>query len=141
LAFYRRNNTGDLMNRITEDVSRVRMYLGPAIMYSINTVSLFLRVIVTMLSINVKLTLFTILPLPVLTVVNYLVNSPIHRKSEQIQEQLATISPYVQETVAGIRIMKAYVREKQTREDFRRESEEYMNRSLSLSKLQPFFNP
>ncbi|MFS8616744.1 MAG: ABC transporter ATP-binding protein [Solitalea sp.] len=141
LAFYRRNNTGDLMNRITEDVSRVRMYLGPAIMYSINTVALFLLVIVTMLSINVKLTLFTILPLPVLAVVIYLVNSRIHRKSEQIQEQLSTISTFVQETFAGIRIMKAYVREKQTREDFRRESEEYMNRSVSLAKLQAFFFP
>lgn len=141
LAFYRRNNTGDLMNRITEDVSRVRMYLGPAIMYSINTVALFLLVIVTMLSINVKLTLFTILPLPVLAVVIYLVNSRIHSKSEQIQEQLSTISTFVQETFAGIRIMKAYVREKQTREDFRRESEEYMNRSVSLAKLQAFFFP
>lgn len=141
LAFYRRNNTGDLMNRITEDVSRVRMYLGPAIMYSINTVVLFLLVIAVMLSINVKLTIFTILPLPVLALVIYIVNSRIHRKSERIQEQLSAISTFVQETFAGIRIMKAYVREKQTRADFLRESEEYMNRSVSLAKLQAFFFP
>ncbi|HYH57511.1 MAG TPA: ABC transporter ATP-binding protein [Anseongella sp.] len=141
LAFYRRNNTGDLMNRITEDVSRVRMYLGPAIMYSINTIVLFLLVIITMLSINIKLTIFAILPLPVLAIVIYLVNSRIHRKSELIQEQLSTISTFVQETFAGIRIMKAYVREKQTRQDFRRESEEYMERSVSLAKLQAFFFP
>ncbi|QEC53176.1 ATP-binding cassette subfamily B protein [Anseongella ginsenosidimutans] len=141
LAFYRRNNTGDLMNRITEDVSRVRMYLGPAIMYSINTVALFVMVIITMLSINVKLTFFTILPLPVLAIVIYIVNSRIHRKSEQIQEQLSTISTFVQETFAGIRIMKAYVREKQTRKDFGRESQEYMDRSVSLAKLQAVFFP
>lgn len=141
LAFYRRNNTGDLMNRITEDVTRVRMYLGPAIMYSINTVALFLMVIIAMLSINIKLTFFTILPLPVLALVIYLVNSRIHRKSEQIQEQLSNISTFVQETFAGIRIMKAYVREKQMRKDFRNESQEYMERSVSLAKLQAFFFP
>lgn len=141
LAFYRRNNTGDLMNRITEDVTRVRMYLGPAIMYSINTVTLIVLVITAMLSINVKLTIFTILPLPVLALTIYYVNSRIHRKSERIQEQLSTVSVKAQEIFAGIRIIKSYVREKQAMEDFGKESQEYRVRSIDLAKLQALFFP
>ncbi|UKJ06441.1 ABC transporter ATP-binding protein [Solitalea lacus] len=141
LAFYRRNNTGDLMNRITEDVSRVRMYLGPAIMYTINTIVLFLLVISTMASINLKLTLFSLLPLPLMAVIIYYVNSIIHRKSEHIQEQLSNLSTFTQETFAGMRVLKAYVREETVRKDFEQQSEEYKKRSLSLAKIQAFFYP
>src|SRR3546814_11820800 len=107
------------MNRIAEDVSRVRMYLGPAIMYSINTVARFGMVIIAMLSINVTLTIYTILPLPILAIVIYIVNSRIQRKSEKIQEQISTIYTFVQENLAGIRNVKSSVREKQTGKDFR----------------------
>ncbi|POY36116.1 ABC transporter [Solitalea longa] len=141
LSFYRRNNTGDLMNRITEDVSRVRMYLGPAIMYTINTLVLFLLVIVTMANINLKLTLFSLLPLPVMAVVIYYVNSIIHHKSEHIQEQLSNLSSFTQETFSGVRVLKAYVREEKIREDFEAQSEAYKKRSMSLARVQAFFYP
>ncbi|MCO4291485.1 ABC transporter ATP-binding protein/permease [Solitalea sp. MAHUQ-68] len=141
LSFYRRNNTGDLMNRITEDVSRVRMYLGPAIMYTINTLVLFLLVISTMASINLKLTLFALLPLPVMAVVIYYVNSIINYKSEHIQEQLSNLSTFTQETFSGMRVLKAYVREEKVREDFEAQSEEYKKRSMSLARVQAFFYP
>jgi ATP-binding cassette subfamily B multidrug efflux pump len=88
LAFYRRHNTGDLMNRVTEDVSRVRMYLGPGIMYSINTVILFILVIYAMVTVNLRLAIFSILPLPVLAVIIFYVNTIIEHRSEQIQEAL-----------------------------------------------------
>src|SRR3546814_20870681 len=117
------------------------MYLGPAIMYSINTVALFGMVIIAMLSINVTLTIYTILPLPILAIVIYIVNSRLHRKSEKIQEQLSTISTFVQETLAGIRIVKSYVREKQTREDLRVESQEYIQRSVNITSQNSLFFP
>lgn len=141
LSFYRRNNTGDLMNRISEDVSRVRMYVGPAIMYTINTVVLFLMVITTMISINVKLTVFALLPLPLMAIVIYYVNSIIHRKSENIQEQLSALSTFTQETFSGIRVLKAYGREHRIREDFEKQSDEYKKRSMGLARVQAFFYP
>src|SRR5690606_2642311 len=86
MAFYRRNNTGDLMNRVTEDVSRVRMYLGPAIMYTINTVVLFILIIVAMFSVNDRLAIYSLLPLHFLAITIYLVNNMINNRSEKIQE-------------------------------------------------------
>ena len=141
LAFYRRNNTGDLMNRITEDVSRVRMYVGPALMYLINTIVLFLMVISTMVSINLKLTIYSLLPLPIMAVIIYYVNSIIHRKSEHIQEQLSNLSTFTQETFSGMRVLKAYVREEQIQKDFEAQSEEYKRRSMNLARVQAFFYP
>jgi ATP-binding cassette subfamily B multidrug efflux pump len=91
LAFYRRHNTGDLMNRVTEDVSRVRMYLGPGIMYTINTVILFILVIYAMLTVNVRLAIFSVLPLPILAVIIFYVNTVIEFRSEQIQKRLINI--------------------------------------------------
>src|SRR5690606_8512226 len=111
LAFYKRNNTGDLMNRISEDVSRVRMYIGPAIMYTINVGISLIVLITIMLTINVRLTLFVLAPLPVLSVAIYYVSRMINIKSEQVQRQLSSISTYVQEAFSGIRVLKAYVRE------------------------------
>ena len=96
LAFYRRHNTGDLMNRVTEDVSRVRMYLGPGIMYTINTVVLFVLVIYAMLTVNVRLAIFSVLPLPVLAVIIFYVNTVIETRSEKIQQRLSGLSSFVQ---------------------------------------------
>jgi ATP-binding cassette subfamily B protein len=98
LSFYRRNNTGDLMNRVSEDVGRVRMYIGPAIMYTLNLVVLFILVISTMLSVNPKLTLYAVLPMPFLFLSIYYVQNIINQKSEKIQAQLSTLSSTIQES-------------------------------------------
>ncbi|MFP5079619.1 ABC transporter ATP-binding protein [Pedobacter sp. JCM 36344] len=141
LGFYRRNNTGDLMNRATEDVNRVRMYVGPAIMYAINTAVLFLLVIYAMFSVNVTLAIFCLLPLPVLVVIIYYVNTMINHKSEQIQEQLSKLSSFVQERFSGIRVIKSYVREGYTKTVFAAESEGYKKNAMNLVKVQALFYP
>jgi len=141
LAFYRRHNTGDLMNRATEDVSRVRMYLGPGIMYTINTVVLFVLVIYAMLTVNVRLAVFSVLPLPILAVIIYYVNNTINFRSEKIQERLSSLSSFVQENFSGIRIMKSYVREASVREKFAAESNHYKTHSMSLVRVQAMFYP
>ncbi|MEO7212809.1 ABC transporter ATP-binding protein [Mucilaginibacter sp.] len=141
LAFYRRHNTGDLMNRVTEDVSRVRMYLGPGIMYSINTVILFILVIYAMLTVNVRLAVFSVLPLPVLAVIIFYVNTIIEHRSEQIQQRLSGLSSFVQENFSGIRVIKSYVREGFVREKFAAESEDYKTQSMAMAKVQAMFFP
>jgi ATP-binding cassette subfamily B multidrug efflux pump len=141
LAFYRRHNTGDLMNRVTEDVSRVRMYLGPGIMYTINTIVLFIMVIYAMLTVNVRLAVFSVLPLPILAVIIYYVNNIINFRSEQIQQRLSTLSSFVQENFSGIRVIKSYVRENFVRESFASESENYKTHSMELVKVQALFYP
>src|SRR5476651_950765 len=141
LAFYRRHNTGDLMNRVTEDVSRVRMYLGPGIMYAINMVTLFIMVIGIMLTVNVRLTIFSILPMPVLAFLIFYVNNIINHRSEMIQERLSALSSFVQENFSGIRIIKSYVREGFVRESFARESEDYKTHSMELVRVQAMFYP
>lgn len=140
-AFYRRNNTGDLMNRVSEDVSRVRMYVGPSLMYLVNLLVLFILVVGTMLSINVKLTLFALLPLPLLAFAIYYVNTIIHDKSEAIQEQLSDLSTQVQESFSGIRVIKAYVREGHLAATFGQQSEAYKQHSLALARVQSLFFP
>lgn len=141
LGFYRRNNTGDLMNRATEDVNRVRMYVGPAIMYAINTTVLFCLVIYFMFSVNSTLAIYALLPLPILVVAIYYVNTIINHKSEKIQEQLSKLSSFVQERFSGIRVMKSYVREAQAQEVFAEESNAYKRNSMGLVKVQAFFYP
>lgn len=141
MAFYRRNNTGDLMNRVTEDVSRVRMYLGPAIMYTINTMVLFILIIVAMFNVNARLTIYSLLPLPLLAVTIYYVHTIINQRSEKIQEQLSSMSSFVQETFSGIRVIKAYVREDDVRKKFSMESENYKSHSMSLVQIQALFYP
>jgi ATP-binding cassette subfamily B multidrug efflux pump len=141
LAFYRRHNTGDLMNRVTEDVSRVRMYLGPGIMYTINTITLFIIAICFMLTVNVRLTIFSIMPLPVLVVTIYYVNNIIHFRSEKIQQRLSALSSFVQENFSGIRVIKSYVREDSVRQSFAGESENYKTHSMALVKVQALFFP
>lgn len=141
MAFYRRNNTGDLMNRVTEDVSRVRMYLGPAIMYTINTIVLFIMIVAFMFSVNARLALFSLLPLPLLAITIYYVNTMINHRSEKIQEQLSELSNFVQETFSGIRVIKAYVREADVRNRFDAESEHYKTQSMALVQVQALFFP
>lgn len=141
LSFYRKNNTGDLMNRVSEDVSRVRMYIGPAIMYTANLAVLFILVITTMISINPGLTFFVLLPMPFLGLSVYYVTNIINHKSELIQEQLSRLSTFVQESFSGIRVLKAYVREEQSKANFAEESEHYRTRSLGLVKVQALFYP
>lgn len=141
LGFYRRNNTGDLMNRATEDVNRVRMYVGPAIMYALNTAVQCLLIITSMYMVNAELATFCLLPLPVLVVTIYFVNTQINKKSEQIQEQLSKLSSFVQERFSGIRVIKSYVRENHTKAIFAQESEGYKQNSMSLVRVQAFFYP
>jgi len=141
LGFYRRNNTGDLMNRISEDVSRVRMYLGPGIMYGINLLVLFPMVIYEMLRVNAELTLYALLPLPILSVSIYFVNNIINKRSEKIQESLSDLSTSVQEAFSGIRVLKAFVREAESTKRFDIESEKYKERSLKLTFVNALFAP
>jgi len=141
LSFYRRNNTGDLMNRISEDVSRVRMYLGPGIMYGINLLVLFPMVIYEMLRVNAELTFYALLPLPILSLSIYFVNNIINKRSEEIQQSLSDLSTHVQEAFSGIRVIKAFVREVDSATKFETESEKYKHRSLKLTFVNALFFP
>jgi ATP-binding cassette subfamily B multidrug efflux pump len=141
LSFYRKNRTGDLMARITEDVGRVRMYLGPGIMYTINTLSLMVIVVATMMTVNPQLTLFTILPLPLLSVLIYYVESKVLKRSDRIQEQMSRLTAFTQEIYSGIRVTKAYTREKDFGKKFASESQEYHQRSMQLIRLNAYFFP
>ncbi len=141
LAFYRRHSTGDLMNRATEDVSRVRMYLGPGVMYTANTLAVFVLTVSMMLTVNLRLTLFSVLPLPILILVIYYVNNIINFRSEKIQERLSALSSFVQVTFSGIRVIKSYVREDFVRDSFSAESNSYKTHSMALVKVQALFYP
>lgn len=141
LSFYRKNNTGDLMARISEDVSKVRMYIGPAIMYGINLFTLFAMVIPYMISINPTLTFYSLLPLPVLSLSIYFVSNIINKRSTEIQESLSGLSTFVQEAFSGIRVIKSFVREEEVAATFEKESVEYRDRSLKLAFVQALFMP
>jgi ATP-binding cassette subfamily B protein len=141
LAFYKRNKTGDLMARISEDVSQVRMYLGPAIMYSISTVTLFVMILTQMILIHPMLTLYVILPLPILAVTVYLINSKVIALSDSVQKQLSTISSYVQEFFSGIRVVRGYNRTDAEILRFEGEAEQYKNRNLDLVRINALFAP
>lgn len=140
-SFYKNNRTGDLMNRISEDVSRVRMYLGPAIMYTFNLTTLVILAIGFMLKVNVTLTLYALLPLPILSVTIYYVSSFINKRSEKVQEQLSTLSSNSQESFSGIRVIKSFSKEKSSEELFELECEEFKNRSMRLVKVNALFFP
>ncbi len=141
LSFYRRNNTGDLMNRISEDVGRVRMYLGPSIMYGLQLFTLFFMLIPVMFMISVKLTLFALIPLPFLSFSIYYVNNIIERRSEEIQKSQSRLSTFVQEAFSGIRVLKSFTREKESVEKFTLENDEYKRQSLRLTRVQSLFFP
>ena len=141
LKFYKKNNTGDLMNRISEDVSKVRMYLGPALMYGMNVTILMLMVIPFMFYVNSNLAFYSLMPLPLLVVSIYLVQNIINKRSEQIQESLSDLSTYVQETFSGIRIIKSFVREINFIRVFTIKSKEYKNKSIGLQFVLALFFP
>ena len=141
LKFYKKNNTGDLMNRISEDVSKVRMYLGPALMYGMNVTILMLMVIPFMFYVNSNLAFYSLMPLPLLVVSIYLVQNIINKRSEQIQESLSDLSTYVQETFSGIRIIKSFIREINFERVFTIKSKEYKNKSIGLQFVLALFFP
>lgn len=140
-AFYKKNNTGDLMNRISEDVSKVRMYLGPAVMYTINLVFLFVFVIWQMLSVSWELTLYVFSPLPIMSVLIYFVSRMINKRSEQVQIQQSSLSTMAQEAFSGIRVLKAYHREDLFSAEFDRASESYKEKTLRQVKVEALFMP
>jgi ATP-binding cassette subfamily B multidrug efflux pump len=141
ISFYKRHNTGDLMNRISEDVSRVRMYIGPAIMYILNTLITFFMTIFYMIDIDGKLTLYVLSPLPFLVISIYYVSQSINKKSTDVQEQLSAITTQAQEAFSGIRVLKAYGREKHSETNFEKESQEYRMRNMGLVKTEALFQP
>ncbi len=140
-SFFRKNKTGDLMNRATEDVNQVRNYLGPAIMYTINTVALSVMVIYAMYDVNATLATYALIPIPIISVLILIVNKTINQRSTKIQAQLSKLSSFVQETFSGIRVIKTYSREEDKMNEFEKESNNYRNTSLSLVKVQAIFFP
>jgi ATP-binding cassette subfamily B protein len=140
-SFYKENSTGDIMNRISEDVSRVRMYLGPAIMYTVNLVILFVMVITAMLWKNPMLTLYVLIPLPIMSYLVFKISNTINKKSEITQRQQSVLSTFVQEAFSGIRVLKAFNRSKHFSDKFESENEYYKGVTLSLAKVQALFSP
>ena len=139
--FYKQNRTGDLMNRISEDVSKVRMYVGPAVMYSINTIIRFIIVIVYMYNVSPRLTLYTILPLPVLSYCIFKLSTEINKRSTVFQQYLSKVSSFSQEIFSGIRVIKAYSLEDQHQNNMVNLANESKSKSLDLAKVQSLFGP
>lgn len=139
--FYKQNRTGDLMNRISEDVSKVRMYVGPAVMYTINTFIRFAIVILYMYNVSPLLTLYTILPLPILSYCIFKLSSEINKRSTTFQQYLSKVSSFTQEIFSGIRVIKAYSLENQHQNNMVNLSEESKRKSLDLAKVQSLFGP
>ena len=141
LGFFKRNSTGDLMNRISEDVSQVRMYLGPGIMYTINLVVLSSMIIVQMVNISPQLTLFVLMPLPLMSFLIYRVSSKMNTMSRKVQEEQSNLSTISQETFSGIRVIKAYNRETEMGSKFEYAANEYKNKSMKLVLVNALFMP
>ena len=141
LNFYKANKTGDLMNRISEDVGKVRMYAGPAIMYTINTVTLFIVALIYMVNVAPKLTLYTVLPLPLLSFIIYKLSKVINNRSRVVQEYLSHLSAYTQESFSGISVIKSYGIEERNYDEFNKLSEESKQKQIDLTKVQALFFP
>ncbi|WP_299257103.1 ABC transporter ATP-binding protein [uncultured Aquimarina sp.] len=141
LNFYKKNRTGDLMSRISEDVSKVRMYVGPAIMYSVNTITLFVVVIGYMISIAPELTLYTVAPLPILSISIYKLSVAIHKRSTIVQQFLSKLTTFTQESFSGISVIKAYGIEPQTLRNFTELSNTSKEKNIDLVKVQALFFP
>jgi len=141
LNFYKSNRTGDLMNRITEDVSKVRLYVGPAIMYSINMITLFIVALIYMYNQAPSLTLYTIIPLPILSIAIYFLSKVIHERSTVVQEYLSKLSAFTQESFSGISVIKAYGIETPTNSSFSTLSSEQRQKHIDLAKIRAFFFP
>lgn len=140
-GFYKRNSTGDLMNRIAEDVSRVRMFSGPAIMYLVNLISLISLAVFFMYKRDPLLTWYTLAPLPILAITIYFVNTTIHKKSEKIQASLSDLTTNAQESYSGIRVIKSFVQEKAMLGFFTRNSEEYRKNAIGLARVEAIYFP
>ncbi len=140
-VFYKRNRTGDLMARLSEDVSKVRMYLGPGIMYGIRVAMLVIFVVTSMYQVSPKLTMYALLPLPFLSLSIYYVSSIINNRSDLIQQQVSKLNSIAQEVYSGIRIVKSYVKEKEFLDYFDEESENYKEKSLDLVRVNALFFP
>jgi ATP-binding cassette, subfamily B, multidrug efflux pump len=140
-SFYKQNRTGDLMNRISEDVGKVRMYVGPAVMYTINTFIRFAVVIGYMINVSPRLTLYTLLPLPILSYSIFKLSSEINKRSTIFQQYLSKISSFTQEIFSGIRVIKAYSLENQQQNNLIELSEESKTKSMNLAKVQSLFGP
>lgn len=141
LSFYRKNNTGDLMARISEDVGKVRMYAGPSIMYLMNMVVLVVLIISYMFSVNARLTWWVLLPMPVLSISIFFVSSVVNKRSEEIQRSLSNLSSFVQEAFSGIRVIKSFAREDDSARRFETESNVYKSKSMALTKFESLFSP
>ena len=139
--FYKQNRTGDLMNRISEDVGKVRMYVGPAVMYTINTFIRFAIVIVYMYNVSPRLTLYTLLPLPILSYAIFKLSSEINKRSTVFQQYLSKVSSFTQEIFSGIRVIKAYSLENQHQKNMEELSLESKAKSMNLAKVQALFGP
>ena len=141
VKFYKNNRVGDLMNRISEDVSKVRMYVGPALMYTINTISLFVIIITYMISIDPKLTMYTIIPLPILSILIYKLSRQINIKSKKVQESLSKLTTFSQESFSGISIIKSNTIEDKVNDFMIEFSSETKDKSVDLAKFQSWFFP
>lgn len=139
--FYKRNRTGDLMNRISEDVGKVRMYVGPAVMYTLNTIMRFAIVIIYMYNISPKLTLYSLLPLPLLSYSIFKISSEIHKRSGAFQQNLSNLFSFTQEIFSGIRVIKAYAIEQKKQDDFLLLTEESKTKAMNLAKVNSLFGP
>ncbi|MES2410185.1 MAG: ABC transporter ATP-binding protein [Bacteroidota bacterium] len=139
--FYKRNRTGDLMNRISEDVGKVRQYVGPAVMYTINTAIRFTVVIIYMCNVSPRLTLYTILPLPIVAFIIFKLSQEINRRSTIFQQYLSKVFSFTQEIFSGIRVIKAYGLEKQYQENYENIAAESKAKSMSLARIQSLFGP
>jgi ATP-binding cassette subfamily B protein len=139
--FYSKENTGDLMNRISEDVGRVRMYVGPAVMYTINLIVMFTLIIWSMVNVNARLALWVLLPIPIITFIVYKVQDHISKRSELVQEKLSEIAVFIQEIFSGIRVVKSFSREPYFKKDYEKRSEEYKDVSMHLVKVNALFMP
>jgi len=141
INFFKRWKTGDLMSRVSEDVSKVRMYLGPAILYGINLSTMTIIVLYSMFKVSPKLTLYTLLPLPFLSISIYIVSRMINKRSELIQKQIARLTSISQEVFSGIRIVKSYAKEKQFADFFESETQLYKDKSMDLARVNALFFP
>ncbi len=141
LSFYRKNSTGDLMARISEDVGKVRMYIGPSIMYLLNMATLIVMILSYMFSVNARLTWWILVPMPVLSISIFIVSSIVNRRSAEIQRSLSKLSTFVQEAFSGIRVLKAFAKEKHSLQRFTVESNIYRDKQLDLTRVDALFFP
>jgi ATP-binding cassette subfamily B multidrug efflux pump len=141
LSFYRQHSTGDLMTRVSEDVGKVRMYIGPSIMYLLNMLTLVVLILAYMFSVNARLTWWVLVPMPVLSLSIFFVSSIVNKRSAEIQKSLSNLSNYVQEAFSGIRVLKAFAMETSSLERFRVESNMYRDKQLDLIKVDALFFP